>query len=359
MFTEVRPTHATTAPPPESPPQAPSPRRAATGWRLSGLVLAIAVVAVVALLSLAVGAKPVAPGTVVHELLHRTGSADGDIVHGLRIPRTLLGLAVGAALGLAGALMQALTRNPLADPGLLGVNAGAAAAVVTAIALLGVTSPLGYVWFALLGAAFAATVVYLLGSRGRSAATAVRLTLAGTAITAALTGYISGLVLLDPDAFNGYRFWSVGSLAGRDLSVLTAVGPFLLAGAVCALALARPLNALALGEERGRALGAHVGRTRGIGVLAVTLLCGAATAALGPIAFVGLTIPHIARALVGPDQRWILPYSMVLAPILLLGADIIGRVIARPGEIEVGIVTAFVGAPVLVALIRRTRVAQP
>ncbi|MEV4630705.1 iron chelate uptake ABC transporter family permease subunit [Micromonospora sp. NPDC049523] len=357
MPTEVVPSVAV---PSQAPPsQSRSLRRAAVGWRLSGLVLALAVVVLVALTSLAVGAKPIAFDTVVHQLLHYDGSDDGIIVRSLRIPRTLLGLAVGAALGLAGALMQALTRNPLADPGLLGVNAGAAAAVVTAIGVLGVTNPMGYVWFALLGAALAATVVYLLGSRGRSAATAVRLTLAGTAITAALTGYISGLVLLDPQTFNGYRFWSVGSLAGRDLSVLTAVGPFLLVGTVCALALARPLNALALGEESGRALGAHLGRTRAIGVVAVTLLCGAATAALGPVAFVGLTIPHIARALVGPDQRWILPYSMVLAPILLVGADIIGRVVARPGEVEVGIVTAFLGAPVLVALVRRTRVAQP
>ncbi|MFK3984603.1 iron chelate uptake ABC transporter family permease subunit [Micromonospora sp. NPDC050397] len=360
MSTDVGlPSLAPVQPPPAPPNERHSSRRRAVSGRLAGLVLAIAVVAVVALLSLAVGAKPIPLGTVVHELFQPSGSDDAGIVRGLRIPRTLLGLAVGAALGLAGALMQALTRNPLADPGLLGVNAGAAAAVVTAIGLLGVTSPIGYVWFALLGAALAATVVYLLGSGGRGTATAVRLTLAGTAITAALTGYISGLVLLDPRAFDGYRFWSVGSLAGRDLSVLAAVGPFLLAGAVCALALARPLNALALGEESGRSLGAHLGRTRGVGVLAVTLLCGAATAALGPIAFVGLTVPHVARALVGPDQRWILPYSMVLAPILLLGADVIGRMIARPGEVEVGIVTAFVGAPVLVALVRRTRMAHP
>jgi iron complex transport system permease protein len=186
----------------------------------------------------------------------------------------------------------------------------------------------------------------------------VRLALAGTAVTAVLAAFISGVTLLDQQAFDQYRFWSVGALAGRDLSVLYDVAPFLAAGAVVALLLARPLNALALGDDTGRALGAHLGRTRLLGALAVTLLCGAATAAAGPIGFVGLTVPHVARAITGPDQRWVLPYSAVLAPILLLASDVLGRVIARPGEIEVGIVTAFVGAPVFIALVRRRRIAQ-
>ena len=328
-------------------------------WRGVGLLIAVGLLIVIALLSVAIGAKPIPLGTVLHELVHYDGSDDGVIIRSLRIPRTLLGLAVGIALGLAGALMQALTRNPLADPGLLGVNAGASAAVVTAVGVLGITSPSAYVWFALLGAGVASVLVYVLGSRGRAAATPVRLALAGMAITAVLAAFISGVTLLDQRAFDQYRFWSVGALAGRDLTVLYAVTPFLIIGTLVALLLARPLNALALGDDAGRALGAHLNRTRASGALAVTLLCGAATAAAGPIGFVGLTVPHVARAITGPDQRWVLPYSAVLAPTLLLASDVLGRVIARPGEIQVGIVTAFVGAPVFIALVRRRRIAQP
>jgi iron complex transport system permease protein len=321
-------------------------------------VAAVVLLVLIALLSLAVGAKPIALGTVIHDLLHPNGSDDSLVIHGLRAPRTAIGLAVGGALGLAGALMQALTRNPLADPGLLGVNAGAATAVVVAIAVWHLGSPRGYVWFALAGALAAAVIVYLLGSSGRAAATPVRLALAGTAVSAVLGAITSGVVLTDQNAFQSFRFWSVGALAGRDWSVLSATGPFLAAGAVLALSLTRSLNALALGDDLGHALGAHPGRTRVVGVVAVTLLCGAATAAAGPIGFVGLTVPHLARALTGPDQRWVIPYSLVLAPALLLGSDVIGRVIARPSEIEVGIVTAFLGAPIFIHVARRYRVAQ-
>lgn len=325
--------------------------------RASGLLIALGVLALIALLSIAVGAKAIPLGTVVHELFHHDGSDDGVIIRSLRVPRTVLGLAVGAALGIAGALMQGLTRNPLADPGVLGINAGAAAAIVTAIAALGLRTAGSYVAFALLGAAIAATLVYLLGSRGRSSATPVRLALAGAAVTAVLSSFVTGLTLLDTAAFNDYRFWSVGSLVTEPLSILAATGPFLLAGVVLAACLARPLNALALGDDTGRALGAHLGRTRTLGMLAVTLLCGAATATVGPVAFVGLTVPHVARAITGPDQRWVLPYSAVLAPMLLLGADIVGRIAARPGEIQVGIVTAFLGAPVFIVIARRRRMA--
>ncbi|MBL7492065.1 iron chelate uptake ABC transporter family permease subunit [Frankia sp. AgB1.9] len=338
-------------------PAAPVRRGGRTGARVTGLAAAVAVLAFVAMASLAVGAKPIPLGTVVHELFHYDGSGDGVIIRTLRVPRTLLGLTVGAGLGLAGAVMQALTRNPLADPGLLGVNAGASAAVVVAIGALGLHSPAAYVWFALAGAAIAAVAVYLLGARGRSTATPVRLALAGAAVSAVLIALVWGLALTNPATFDGYRFWAVGGLAGRNLAVVWQTGPFLLAGAVLALGLARPLNAIALGDEAGRALGVHLGRTRVLGISATTLLCGAATAAAGPIGFVGLTVPHVARAITGPDQRWVLPYSMVLAPMLLLAADIVGRVVARPGEIEAGIVTAFVGAPVLVLLARRRRLA--
>ena len=305
----------------------------------------IVVLASVGLISLAIGTKGIAPGDVLRVLLHDDGSDAAAVVRDVRVPRLLVGLAVGVALGLAGALMQALTRNPLADPGLLGIDAGAAAAIVIAIAVLHLANPTEYVWFAFAGAAAASVVVYLLGSSGRAGATPVRLALAGTCVAAALTAFTNGVTLLDPLAFNDFRFWSVGALAGRDLSVLAAVGPFLAAGAAIALVLARPLNAIALGDDAGRALGAAIGRTRALGAISVTLLCGGATAVAGPIAFVGLTVPHAARAIAGPDQRRVLAYSAVFAPILLIGADVIGRVVVRPSELEVGIVTALIGAP--------------
>jgi iron complex transport system permease protein len=234
---------------------------------------------------------------------------------------------------------------------------GASTAVLLAIAYLGLATVTGYVWFAFVGAAAVAVVVYLLGSAGRSVATPERLVLAGAAITAALFAFNSAVMLLDPSAFDEFRFWNVGSLAGRRGDVVAQVAPFIGAGTLLALALARPLNALALGEDLGRALGAHPGRIRVLTALAVTLLCGAATAAAGPIAFVGLTVPHVARMVAGPDQRWILPYSVLFGPLLLLSADVAGRLIAAPAELAVGVVTAFVGAPVFIALCRRRKLA--
>ena len=326
--------------------------------RLAGLPLCAVVLAAVVMASIAIGAKSIPLGDVIAGLFGDDGSESAAIVRELRVPRTLVGLAVGVALGLAGALMQALTRNPLADPGILGVEAGAAAAIVTAIAAFKVTEPSAYIWFSFLGAALASVVVYLLGSHGRAGATPVRLALAGVAVTAALSAFTNGLILLDPEAFDEFRHWVVGSLAGRDLTILAEVGPFLIAGTLIALALARPLNALALGDDSGRALGARVGRTRVLGAVAITLLCGAATAVAGPIVFLGLAVPHMARAIAGPDQRWVLGYSLLLAPILLLTADVIGRIVISPSELEVGIVTALIGAPVFIALVRRKRIAQ-
>ncbi len=326
--------------------------------RLAGLPLCAVALGAVVMASIAIGAKSIPVGDVIAGLFGDDGSESAAIVRELRVPRTLVGLAVGVALGLAGALMQALTRNPLADPGILGVEAGAAAAIVASIAAFGVTDPRAYIWFSFLGAAVASVVVYVLGSHGRAGATPVRLALAGTAVTAALTAFTNGLILLDPEAFDEFRHWVVGSLAGRDLAILGEVGPFLIAGTLIALALAPPLNALALGDDSGRALGARVGRTRVLGAVAITLLCGAATAVAGPIVFLGLAVPHMARAIAGPDQRWVLGYSLLLAPILLLTADVIGRIVISPAELEVGIVTALIGAPVFIALVRRKRIAQ-
>jgi iron complex transport system permease protein len=324
--------------------------------RGAGLVLAFAVLGLAALFSLAVGARSIPLGDVIDALLHGGGSQDAVIVNSIRVPRTLLGVVVGAALGVAGALMQALTRNPLADPGLLGVNAGASAAVVIALAL-GVAGAAGSVWFAFAGAAFAAVAVYTIGGAGSGGATPVRLALAGTALTAALTALIYGVALTDVRLLQQFNFWSVGALGGRGRTQLDAIVPFVLLGGLLALALARPLNALALGDDSARALGARVGRTRIGGAVSITLLCGAATAAAGPIYFLGLTVPHAGRAVCGPDQRWVLAYSAVLGGALLLIADVIGRVLVRPGELQAGVMVAVIGAPVFIALVRRKRIA--
>ncbi|MEU9981540.1 iron chelate uptake ABC transporter family permease subunit [Streptomyces sp. NPDC050856] len=324
--------------------------------RTAGLVVSVGVLLLVCVLSVVVGAKSVPLGEVWHGLFHNSGSGNDVIVHDVRVPRTLLGVLAGVALGLSGAVMQALTRNPLAEPGLMGVNAGAAAAVVSAISFLGVTSITGYVWFAFVGAAVVSVVVYVLG--GSRSATPVRLALAGTAATFALYGYVNAVQLLDSAALDRLRFWTVGSLAGADMETVGKVAPFIGAGVVLALLIARPLNAMEMGDDTARALGAHLNRTRVLAMLAVTLLCGAATAACGPIVYIGLMVPYLVRALTGPDMRWILPYAAVLSPVLLLGSDVLGRIIARPAELQVGIVTALVGGPVFIHLVRRKRMAQ-
>ncbi|MFJ7046206.1 FecCD family ABC transporter permease [Streptomyces sp. NPDC101112] len=344
----------------ESPPEpraetgsAPPNRRAAT--RAAGLLVSVGLLTLVALASIAIGAKELSLAEVWHGLFEETGTY-GDVVVGERISRTLLGLLAGAALGLAGAVLQALTRNPLADPGLLGINAGASASVVTAITYFGVTSLTGYVWFAFLGSAAVGALVWFLG--GSRGATPVRLALAGTAISAALYGYLQAVMIMDGAALSKMRFWTVGSLASATDETIEQVLPFLVVGTVVALLLARPLNAVAMGDDTARALGADLNRTRALSMAAATVLCGAATAACGPIVFIGLMVPHVVRSFTGPDLRWILPYATVLSPVLLLGADVIGRVVARPAELQVGIVTAVLGGPVFIFLVRRRRTAQ-
>ncbi|MBR8640938.1 iron chelate uptake ABC transporter family permease subunit [Streptomyces tuirus] len=331
---------------------APPTRRAI---RAFGLFLALAILVLVALASIAIGAKELSLGQVWHGLFEDSGTY-GDVVVAERLSRTVLGLLAGAALGLAGAVLQALTRNPLADPGLLGINAGASAAVVTAITYLGITSLTGYVWFAFFGAAAVGALVWFLG--GSRGATPVRLALAGTAISAALYGYLQAVMITDDAALGKMRFWTVGSLSSATDSTIRQVLPFLLAGTVLALALARPLNAMAMGDDTAKALGANLNRTRALSMLAATVLCGAATAACGPIVFVGLMVPHVVRSFTGPDLRWILPYAAILSPVLLLGADVIGRIVARPAELQVGIITAILGGPVFIFLVRRRRTAQ-
>ncbi|WP_255955788.1 FecCD family ABC transporter permease [Streptomyces odontomachi] len=340
--------------PPEKSAAAAAPR-GRRAMRAAGLVLSVGVLACVMVASLAIGAKQLSVGQVWHGLFQDSGSY-GDVVVAERLWRTVLGLLAGAALGLAGAVLQALTRNPLADPGLLGINAGASAAVVTALTFFGVGSLTGYVWFAFAGAAGVGVLVYLLG--GSRGATPVRLALAGTAITAALYGYLEAVMIMDNAALGKMRFWTVGSLASANATTIGQVLPFIAVGTVLALAVARPLNAVAMGDDTARALGAHLTRTRALSMLAATLLCGAATAACGPIAFVGLMVPHAVRSFTGPDMRWILPYAGVLAPVLLLGSDVVGRLLARPAELQVGVITAVIGGPVFILLVRRRRVVQ-
>ena len=270
----------------------------------------------------------------------------------MRVPRTLLGVAGGVALGVSGAILQGMTRNPLADPGIMGINAGAAAAIVTAIAVLGIHGMGAYIWLAFAGAGIAVGVVYGIASFGREGATPVKLALAGAAVTAGLTSLTTAIVMTDLDALNAIRFWQVGSLAGRYMPVFWQVVPFIAAGTLVALGTGRALNGLALGDDVARGLGQRVARTRLLMFATVAVLCGAATAACGPIVFLGLVVPHVARLICGPDYRWILPYCMVLAPILLLGADIAGRVVAAPSELQVGVVLGVIGAPVFVLLVR-------
>ncbi|WP_060885896.1 FecCD family ABC transporter permease [Streptomyces caniscabiei] len=315
-------------------------------------------------LSMAFGALGVPLDQVWHTLLGEAPSTRVDnVIWSVRLPRTALGLATGAALGLSGSLMQALTRNPLADPGILGVSAGAAFAVVLSVGVLGIGSVYGYIWFAFGGAFAASVLVYLLGGLGRSGSTPVKLALAGVAVTSLLFSLTSAIALTDPDALNRYRFWSAGSLANQDEAVLLRVLPFLAVGAILALACAPALNSLALGDDVAKSLGLKLGLVRVQGVVAVTLLTGGAVAVIGPVVFVGLVVPHIARVLaqlagIGPDHRWLLPLSAVLAPCLLLAADIAGRLLARPTEIQAGVLVAFVGGPFFIALVRRRRLAE-
>nr|MDT0659441.1 iron chelate uptake ABC transporter family permease subunit [Micromonospora sp. DSM 115978] len=328
--------------------------RSRAGRRWIGFAAATVAFLTAVALSVAVGSRPVGLGTVWQVLWHEDGSTASVVVHQLRIPRTLLGIGVGAALGLAGTIMQALTRNPLAEPGLLGVNLGASTAVVLAIAFLGVGSPAGYVWFAFAGAAVTSAVVFALGGSGR-APTPERQVLAGVSITAVLGAGVWAILVTRREAFDRYRHWDVGSLADREQAVLAQVTPFLAAGVILALALGRQLNALSMGDESATSLGAHPGRIRGLGILAVTLLCGAATAACGPIWFLGLAVPYAARLFVGSDYRWILAFAVVIGPTLLLTSDVLGRVLVAPAELPVGVVTAFLGAPLFIALCRRRR----
>ncbi len=337
----------------------PRPEHRSTLGLSAGVVVLLGVLAAVTFTSIVLGSRGVGLSTIWDAAFQPDpGNTDHVVIRDLRLPRTILGLLAGAALGMAGAILQGLTRNALADPGIMGINSGAAAAVVISITAFGVSDVSTYIWFAFLGAAAATTLVYGVASFGREGATPIKLALAGAAVTAGCYSITTGVTMIDSDALNQLRFWQVGSLAGRYWGVVEQTAPFLAAGIVIALFTGRWLNGLALGDDVATALGQRVGLTR-IGLfVVVTLLAGGATAACGPIVFIGLVVPHVARAICGPDYRWIMVYSLVLSPIVLLSADVLGRIMQFSGEVQVGVVLGLLGAPVFAFLIRRRNLSE-
>ena len=324
---------------------------ASVGVPVGGTVLVLGVLSVLlCLVSLAVGSHSLTLEEVAGAFVPGRTTVASVIVWQLRMPRTVLAVMVGASLAVAGVVMQGLTRNPLAEPGILGINAGASLSVVLSMSLLGLTDVSDFLWFAFAGAALAAFLVPLMSARSADAGPA-RLVLAGVALGASLRSITGTITMYDSVTFDSYRFWVLGSLADRDAVLLVWVAPFLAVGLVLALASGLTLNALALGEEQAKALGVSPRRARALALTSITLLCGASTAAVGPISFVGLVVPQVLRLALGADQRRLLAVSLVAGPVLLLAADVVGRVILDSGEMEAGVVTAFIGGPVLLLMV--------
>lgn len=340
----------------------PDPARARLGGRrrrrYAGLLALVVLLLASCALSVVVGAKTIPLEAVWNALVAPTGSENDIIVGQLRIPRTGVGALVGASLGLAGALMQGHTRNPIADPGILGITQGAALAVVLSVYAFGITSPYGSVWFGFGGALLGALAVFAVGSVGQAGATPVTLALAGTAISFLLQAVTSAIVLFDQQSLNTYRFWKVGSIAVTNSTAILEVLPFLAVGIVLALANSSGLNALSLGEDVARSLGHRIRWSRRLGIAAIAILVGGAVALCGPIGFVGLVVPHVARMITGADYRWLLPFAALLGACLVLLTDVLGRVVARPSEVQVGVMLAMVGAPFFIGLVRRRKLVR-
>ncbi|MGN5635728.1 FecCD family ABC transporter permease [Streptomyces sp. AC154] len=332
---------------------AAAPRRSRRALMTAAAVLALLFAV---LLSLAVGARSIAPSAVLDALLHGGHSDAAEVIRNMRVPRTLIGLMVGAALALAGTVLQGITRNPIADPGILGISQGASVGVVLAIAYAGIHTLTGYVWFAFAGAAIASVAVYAIASSGRGGATPVKLALGGAAINALLVSVTMAVLTTKASALDEFRFWQVGSIAGRESQVAQQIWPFLLVGTVLVLSVARGLDALALGEDMAKGLGQKIATVRIVGGIGATVLTGVGVAAAGPIAFIGLAVPHIARAIVGSDHRWVLPMAALIGPVMLLVSDVIGRIVFPPSEVPAGVMTALIGVPFLVTLVRRKAV---
>ncbi|UBH04887.1 ABC transporter permease [Leucobacter sp. Psy1] len=328
-------------------------RAARSGWFIAGLALLAALFAA----SVSLGVRDVSLADIVAAL---SGQADtvGEAAVVKRLPRTVLAMLVGAALALSGAALQAITRNPLADPGILGISAGSSFFVVLGITLFQLSRPYSVMGVAIAGAAVASILVYLIGSAGRGGATPLKLALSGAAMSAALVSLTSAAILPRVDAAQSFQSWQVGGVGGGTWDRIATVAPILAVGALICFACSRGMNSLALGDDLAVGLGEHVGRTRALAGVGAVVLCGAATAIAGPIGFVGLIIPHLCRLLFGPDHRWLLPFSALAGASLLVAADVIGRVIARPDEIQVGIITAIIGAPFFIWIVRRQRVRE-
>ncbi|MBM9467633.1 FecCD family ABC transporter permease [Nakamurella leprariae] len=325
--------------------------------RVTWLVVVLVVLVALAAASIAVGSRDVAWSDIVAALGGTTDNL-GQAAVTKRVPRTVLAVLVGAALGMAGAVMQGVTRNPLADPGVLGINMGASLAVVVGLAWFGLSSASATVWAAIAGAAVAAVFVYAVGSLGRGGATPLKLALAGAATSAALTSLITAVVLPRNDIAENVLSFEIGGVGGATWSGIGTVVPFLAVGLVLSLLSARGLNSLALGDELATGLGERVAMVRGVAALGSVLLCGAATSVAGPIAFVGLVVPHLCRLLVGVDHRWLLPFTALTGACLLTAADVLGRILVRPSELDVGILTALIGAPFFIAVVRRQKLRE-
>lgn len=323
--------------------------RDGSGTMVVSCLVLTACLVMVCMVSLVFGSRSVGPSDILRALTASSTDIAVSAIR-LRIPRTVLGLLVGAGLGVAGALMQGISRNPLADPSILGFNTGAALAIVCSIAFLSLSTPAQYVWVGLLGSATTALLVWVIGSLGPSGPSPLRLTLAGVVTSSVLGSLTSALLLPRVNVISSYRFWQVGGISGARFNLMMPVLPLLAIGLILSFCLAPGVNALALGDQMAEGLGMHVGRVRSLAWLAAVLLCASCTALAGPIGFVGLVVPHLARLLIGPDYRRILALSALIGPLLVVGADVVGRIITRPSDVEVGIVTALIGAPVFVIL---------
>lgn len=336
-------------------PAISGPARRPGGIRSLWLAAMLAALGVLCALSVAIGTREVGLDDIAGALRGQVDSI-GQAAVAARIPRTVLAALAGAALGLAGAVMQGVTRNPLADPGILGVNLGASLAIAVGVAWFGIASAQAYIWVAVLGAGATAVFVYAIGSLGRGGPTPLKLTLAGMATSVAFSSLVTAVMLSRGDIAGGLHAWQIGGVGGATFARMAHVLPFLAAGFGLSLISARKLNLLALGDDMAAGLGERVAVARGLASLGAILLCGATTAICGPIGFVGLVVPHLGRLLVGVDHRWLLPFSALIGACLLVASDIAGRLIARPSELDVGIVTAFIGAPFFIWIVRRARV---
>ncbi|MGY1722877.1 FecCD family ABC transporter permease [Blastococcus sp. SYSU DS0533] len=345
----------TAAPPAPAPDAALAQRPGSV--RVLWLLVVLGVLVALMAASVAVGSRDVGWSDIVAALGGSTENI-GQAAVTKRIPRTLLAVAVGAALGLSGAVMQGVTRNPLADPGVLGINMGASLAVVAGIAWFGLFSATSIVWTAIAGAALAAAFVYAVGSLGRGGPTPLKLALAGAATAAALTSFVTAVALPRGDIAESVQSWEIGGVGGATYTGIATVLPFLVVGLAISLLSARSLNSLALGDELAAGLGERVALARGVAALGSVLLCGAATAVAGPIGFVGLVVPHLCRLLIGVDHRWLLPFSALAGACLLTATDVLGRIVVRPAEIDVGVLTALVGAPFFIWVVRRQKVRE-